>query len=324
MPFMSNHSRIVYFDFMRSFCAIWIIGLWHMPNYMAPNIAAKFVNHFGWQTTFCVLATFAFISGFFGANNQIATRDDVLDYYKKRMLRIYPLYAIASITLVICQYNSWESLPLYLIGLGSFLKPYPATIWFVSMLLIFYFITPLLLKCSAKNAFVFSAIIEIIFLVLAFLVESDIRLAYYWPFYFLGLIFKRNNLNLKFFEGHRNWGCIVITFSSYFIIGMKSGNNFTIVTFICCLLFIYSVMNIFERLSKLVHFNRAISYISYSSMCAYLFHRPIFYIIKIIVGEFEPVVAFLIYLPCVFILGGVFQRTYDKLIFRNRSKACAF
>ena len=160
---MNKPGRIVYFDLMRSFCAIWIVGLWHMPNYMAPEISEKFTSGIAWQTTYCVLSTFAFISGFFGANNQMSTWGDVWFYYRKRLLRIYPLYALAAVALVLCQYGSWASLPGYLLGVGCFIKPYPTTIWFVSMLLIFYLITPLMVKCSMKMRLAIFVLLEIAF-----------------------------------------------------------------------------------------------------------------------------------------------------------------
>ena len=321
---MNKPGRIIYFDLMRSFCAIWIVGLWHMPNYMAPELSAKFTTGIGWQTTYCVLAAFAFISGFFGANNQMNTWKDVLLYYKKRMLRIYPLYAIAAVALILCQYGSWTSLPGYLLGVGCFIEPYPTTIWFVSMLLIFYFITPLLLKCSTKIKIVIFALLEMAFLILAYRMGSDIRLAYYWPFYVMGLICRRKNLHLLFFERRGTWIFTAAAGLGYVLLGMKTGNDFKFITVICCLLFIYFALNIFERLSDLTGKSRVLAFLGYSSMGAYLFHRPFFYIIKATAGDYDPVAAFLIYLPCAFILGGVIQTIYDKLIIKNRGKVGVF
>ena len=282
---------------------------------MSNELAIKFANCFGWQTTYCVLATFTFISGFFGANNRISTWQDVGAYYKKRLLRIYPLYALASVSLVLCHYNSWESLTRYLLGLGCFTKPYPATIWFVSMLLIFYFVTPLLLKCSTKRRITFFLLLQIVFFMLVYWWDSDIRLIYYWPFYCLGICFKQKKLHFKFFEGHNNW-LIIAVFIAYAVLGMNIGENFTILTFVCCFLFIYSTMNIFSKMSNLINYNKMIAFISYSSMSAYLFHRMFFYIIKMLGGTYKPVMAFFVYLPCVFILGGTLQRVYDNLIIK--------
>lgn len=57
-----------------------------------------------------------------------------------------------------------------------------------------------------------------------------------------------------------------------------------------------------------------IEIIGYSSMCTYLFHRPVYWLISKMVGPIDIKIAFVVFVPIVIAVGYMLQRAYDKII----------
>lgn len=56
-------KRVLFLDFARMLCMLWIVGVWHMQAYLSDGFAVQ--NRITENVTIGVLATFTFISGFF-------------------------------------------------------------------------------------------------------------------------------------------------------------------------------------------------------------------------------------------------------------------
>lgn len=308
-----DKKRILWIDFMRSICVIYIVGFWHLDDYMSIEIQEITANNFTYQTVYCILATFTLLCGFFVDNNPIMSLNDVISFYKKKILRLYPLYALACILFVWCGYSSLNSLPIYLLGLGEFIRPFPATLWFMCMVFIFYFLAPFLIKISKPyRQFLFFLVVEIVFFVCHYIFSTDIRLAYYWPFFYLGLISKHN---CWYFKLDRNILFTIVSALIYIGLSFTLGEQFVPLTYICALSFVCLLSSILMHFFKNVERNRLFEFISYSSMCAYLFHRVIYIAIAKWGGTFGVVEAYLVYLPLVFGVSGLIQYGYNKILF---------
>lgn len=132
-------QRDLTFDIARSLCIIWIIGVWHVFDYIEYNVEVKTIMQHG---TNSVLACFTFISGFFLGKKSIGIRE----FYKNRLLRIYPLFFVAStLLLFIGWFNCFRQYIYTLTGLSNFILPEPYTLWYICMMLLLYFVTPLLI-----------------------------------------------------------------------------------------------------------------------------------------------------------------------------------
>lgn len=59
---------------------------------------------------------------------------------------------------------------------------------------------------------------------------------------------------------------------------------------------------------------RTIAFLSYISMCAYLFHGQVFLLYEYLFGKMSLVTAYLFVVPTVFLLSWVIQRLYDMLL----------
>lgn len=279
-----NRKKILWIDIMRLICTIYIIGFWHLDDYMSTEIQKLTANNFTYQTTYCVLAAFTVLSGFLAANNSITNSSDIFFYYKKKILRLYPLFVVACILFVLCGYISLDHLLINIIGLGEIIPPFPSTLWFMCMLFIFHFFAPFLIKINKlKYQVFFFGIAEIAFWLFHTISDIDIRLLYYWPFFYLGLVCNQKNWYLRL---KRNIFLVVVSAVVYFLLGFNLGKEFVLLTYSCAFAFIYSLSSILVFLFSQVEMNKLIQSMSYASMCAYLFHRPIYWILMKVGGGY--------------------------------------
>jgi len=145
--------------------AILMIVASHLSYYFHSNL-------FGWNNvlgTYLVLiglGTFFFLSGFvLGYNNRkFNAWSDVASFFKKRLLRIYPLYLVALalavgafIPLPSQSHFSLSSLQvlIYALGLQGLLAPRYVPdfymFWFVGVILLSYLIYPLMMRYGSNN-----------------------------------------------------------------------------------------------------------------------------------------------------------------------------
>ena len=96
--------------------------------------------------------------GYFLRKYPFRDRADVLTFYRKRFSRFYGLYFLSAITLLIggfftdkSWFDSYHQFFLTLCGLTTFSPPQPGTLWFMSMLMFFYLVTPFIQYGKSEN-----------------------------------------------------------------------------------------------------------------------------------------------------------------------------
>ena len=62
------------FDIVRCLCILWIVGVWHMKDYLSLDITDE-AMHFGELITTSLLGAFTFMSGFFLKKYEIIYKD---------------------------------------------------------------------------------------------------------------------------------------------------------------------------------------------------------------------------------------------------------
>lgn len=162
-----KEERLVVFDFIR-LVAILLVVFSHTLKVGDLPFDVTSLGKIG-------NAVFFFISGYliYLNNKEIKSKNDVLQFYKKRMLRIYPLYILAVIIGLIVStingslgaYSTFEII-VSLLGLQMVFYPVlvndPLILWFIGMIVIFYIIYPLvMLLChgNIKKYAIYSCII---------------------------------------------------------------------------------------------------------------------------------------------------------------------
>lgn len=190
-----NGKRVECVDCARALCMLFIVGIYHMNDYLKDPVFEK-----GSLTTILVtaaLATFAFISGYFLGKKRIARPGDALDFYRGRFIRLYPLFFISSCSLYVVSivlhgyFTSFGQLILTLPGVACYAGCPPLTVWYVSMLLSFYLITPLILSMPQRMRRIIAAGLiyaALIALKYSGILPIDYRIIQYYPLYFTGLI----------------------------------------------------------------------------------------------------------------------------------------
>lgn len=157
-------KRLIEADILRAM-AITMILVHHAFDYFfletitSPSIrsANELIGHLG-------LGIFFFISGYllYHNNPKIASAGDILNFYRKRLLRIYPLYWMALIVSIFCLlyldmylYNSADhsagNLIVHFLGLQAFAGTSFIVYWFIGLILVFYVLYPVIVFLS-KNA----------------------------------------------------------------------------------------------------------------------------------------------------------------------------
>jgi peptidoglycan/LPS O-acetylase OafA/YrhL len=192
--------RLPELDILRAF-AICLIVFSHFPPLSTLYID---VSTRLWCATFG-LALFLFLSGFsLHRSNRITSAADVLLFYKKRIIRIYPLYVLIIAVYVLLQVvplsNSFldttltpGEIAVNVIGLQALLNtPSYNALWFIGLILTFYLIYPVMMLASSEKTvriiiFSCAALALFAYLRIAFNIVN-LRLIYYYVLFVGGIL----------------------------------------------------------------------------------------------------------------------------------------
>ena len=189
-----SYNRNVTFDIIRAICAVWIIAIWHIGEYgfpLAQNLPM------GEDITTAILGIFVFISSFFVQKYCIKTMRDIRVFYLKRCIRLYIPFLVVSVLMDILfhWYENILQLMLSLIGISFLYSPGVKTLWFVSILLFFYGLTPLILSFKGKWKRILCTVVIITILVFTnYFNEIDSRMIYLCFIYCFGLSINNDTI----------------------------------------------------------------------------------------------------------------------------------
>jgi len=215
---MSN--KIIAFDFLRALAIIMIIPA-HLSNFLSSTYSKLALYAVDPYFANMGLGLFIFMSGYliYYNNHSIHSFRNVLSFYRKRLLRIFPLYwaAIAAFTLVFFIFapklNSGFVFPnaehvfgfhnviMHILGLQIFLAPSYAspmlTLYFVGLIIVFYTIYPFMImfsKSSRQLLFYSSSVFLGFLLISRTFNVIDHRFFMFFPIFVLGILTCRESL----------------------------------------------------------------------------------------------------------------------------------
>ena len=237
-------------------------------------------------------------------------------------MRVWPLFAISSILLYVIGFNPFMSTIKGLVGISPFWAPEPTTMWYVSMLLSLYLLTPFIVQGGLKSQCVRVLVTMSIMGVLQLAFNSVVPKTFnYFTVYFTGLLLGRNwdKKVMKFFMSKKT---LVLT--ALWVILMTA-------CYITCNVFVKSLAGVVGlisiiNLSSLVSWKidsnsiigRIIELLSYTSFCAYLFHREVIWVLLRLLSLNHGWPLFLeilvVGVPLSFILAYIIQLSYDKFV----------
>ena len=272
------------------------------------------------RLTYIILGTFVFVAGYFVGLKKITfCKQSVMQFYKKRLLRIYPLYLIAIGLFTFFHLSDIVTAIKAAFVMSMLIKPAPPTLWFITMLMLFYIVSPLIMVASktikmCKLILYFSICMSCLLAYHYLTKLLDLRLLMYFPSFVLGVFVAGKNINI-FQKKHL---IFILAIISIFISFLKTPYNTlnlslnTPMVILCSYLLFLAAKNFVVASNRIY---KSIIFLSYSSYCMYLFHRPIYITLKKIYFPetylCQVVYLVIICLPCILFSSFIIQKTYD-------------
>lgn len=296
------------------------------------------------------LSLFFFISGFsLYYNHDLIPINKVTNFYRKRAVRIYPLFWLAIIFVAVwCFYYygflmvwgakvNFEYFLIAFLGLqGIFYTETPSVLyWFVGVILIYYFIYPFLISSkNIKKVLLISLVTYGIFLFIRLKLNLIIPnfFIYYWTFVF-GIVlcwFTHKNTDFtkkiaKYNQKYKNIALILLFLIFVILYDLTKNINsiylkYIFLSFLLLLpiLSIYYASLIYKDLFNGKIYS-LISKISFSTYATFLFFGPILFMIVILMQKINlntyyiNFVVVVFGVPLVFIIGYYIQKLELKL-----------
>lgn len=314
-------SRNLGVEVLRVLCVVYIIGFWHLLNY---TDAISGYNNLATSTlTDIVLGTFVFLSGFFTSRKQIEpTIQGIWKFYVTKLLRIYPLYLAALAAFVALGLTSLSTAVKAAFFISMFVKPAPQTLWFMTMLMFFFVITPFILiaiqKFTLKQLIIGFSLILLGLVIYYFAFKLlDIRLVLYFPAYVASVLLATEKISFP----PLNRETLLLLFAAI-VVSLPPTPSGAITILMNAPLVTFSAVILFRWFS-LIKFTRLwwlpiISFISYASYSMYLFHRPLLIMMKTLYfpqqGYLQVLVLLFLFFPFVIIFSYDIQKLYDIVL----------
>jgi peptidoglycan/LPS O-acetylase OafA/YrhL len=315
--------RLLYMDFLRAIAILYIVVVHHLDDY-AGNIYQSKLDDI--LRALC-LGLFMFISGYLlSLNAPIHNKGDLWDFMRRRFLRIYPLYVLALFLFMLCSIMSFKSVLLHMALLNVLLNKSVITLWFVSIICIFYIIYPIIVyKYSVpKTVIIFVSLCSVFILLKETLGLLDETLILYFPLFILGIVSLKHKLIDRFIHNRIFVICSILVFivSTYlYFEAPKFHQIFEILLMMSAVPFLILIGKLVSPIvNKRVYVN-----IAYASFCMYLFHRVIYYLITHIYSPsnniYMVIYLTLIAVPIVYVTSFYLQKYYDRITRRIRANA---
>jgi peptidoglycan/LPS O-acetylase OafA/YrhL len=317
----ADNDKSLSIELLRAACVLYIVGFWHLMDYTHGFGGAN--NAVTVRLTVTVLGLFTFLSGYLLARSPMRLRAPELKrFYAKRLLRIYPLYLLALLAFWALGIADRGIALKAALGISMVYGPPPSTLWFITMILVFYLIAPLLIALREATARFLLASLAILAVAVLFghAASGDIRIAQYFPAFALG-IWRANH-------GRRASAraCLAATAAAAAAWGLSlafpvdpqfSLWAMPLATFGALAVFLLASRLPLSRDAALV---RAAAMVSYASFAMYLFHRVVY---KGLHALFDPASAtlglaylLLVCLPVVIAAALLVQWAYDRSLRR--------
>lgn len=318
-------KRNLGFDAARSLAMVYIVGILHLSGYTDYAVTRNSACvSFIWST----LGVFTFLSGFLLASRyKFDSGKSIVQFYKKRVVRFYPLFFISSILLFLIHFNSWQETWKGLLGISPFWIPQQHTLWYIATLIFLYLVTPVLCKGNKKvveKGVIFILIFVVLLVINYFFHSVDPRFFYYYIVYFLGIVCAQGfpNSTQKLINSPYTLGLLLLYVP---VLCYLTGHENRIVMMGLGYLGVPIILNVSSltanKFGRYHLFCTVITYISYGSMCAYLYHRELYWLfLKIwtpVNGLVELAYLFFIVFPIILFISYYIQKGYDGL-FRQK------
>lgn len=305
-------------DLLRGGLLAYVVAYLHLGGYIGDG-----QQHVHWSTvavTNVVLGTFTFLSGYvLGEWKGGANMRDLLRFYGRRLVRVYPLYLLALAGFVLVWLVDARTAVRGALAISMFYPPPPMTLWFITMIIVCYVFAPALIIPSPRTGVVVAVLLWTAMLIFNFGVnEIDPRMLTQFPAFAAGVVCRRLGLRepARLPIGWLTAGFAAALAAAIFTLDRPLLGAITAVPSVIVgpLLLLAVADRHFADLGR----HRLVVLLSYLSFSAYLFHRIVFEVVRRVVWPSSEVaqVAVLVGLglPAVLIVALLVQSGYDRLL----------
>lgn len=307
-------------DTARALLMLYVVGYLHLGGYVGGGD-----SHVGWWSaavTQLVLGSFTFLSGFLiGRSRWRGGFGNVLGFYKRRLLRIYPLFLLSLAGFVALRLVYWVPAVKSALGLSMFWLSPPMTLWYVVMLLVCFALAPLLLVGSwARTCVTSVALLALMAAWHTTVAPMDLRMPTQFAAFASGVLFARGG-----------WRAERRSVAFYLATGVALALQFstarqeeavtawTAIPAVCLIPIL--LLAVFDAMAQPWMQSRWVRFLSHASFCAYLFHRIVYALLERVMQPHDALLHWLwllgVGLPAVLVISALIQTTYDDLLQRG-------
>ncbi len=308
-------TRSFSIDFLKGISVLYIAGYWHLFNYT--KAFPQYQNVVTGRLLMIVLGLFVLISGYLvGTRGNTNSKNGLIVFYTKRLLRIYPPFIFFSIIFYVLNVGSGKKLFKTATLISMVFPPAANTLWFVAMIIIFYMMAPLLINMSknmSKYLLFCVLLFGFAFILNHFFNILNERLILFFPIFAVGILLAshqalKDNLPLS----------VVTLFliASIMLTFFENASMFLwlpLMVFAPLLCFL-----IFLRNERMIERFKIIGHIGYASLFVYLSHRPIYEVLKKLYFPQSEILQIFylvaICLPLIISISMVLQKWYNNII----------
>lgn len=325
------------FDVVRVVCMTYLVIYVHLYEYIYPQGRMTIYLPASIAMAHACLGLFTFVSGYLLGKKYCFGKQggsDVWTFYKKRILRIIPLFVVASIALWLIGFNDAKSTMNGLLCISPFVDPKPRTLYYIPVILWCYLVTPLISRSSLKRRVYGCLSIWGVLLVARILLPSiDSRFIFNVLFYFIGVV------SASCFDWKLNTSIgriikIFVVFTFIILVAVVIRYSLLITTsrqMALGAIGVFAILFVCEGISQLLFDGQddqkgrvkafacqIVSIVSYASMACYMFHRFFYWSAEKIWNPTDTSVKWLfmvcVVFPLIVTFSYLIQKLYDKSV----------
>ena len=330
------------FDVVRVVCMTYLVAFFHLYGYVYTVAPTTIVYSASTAMAHACLGLFTFVSGYllgkkycFGPTGTA----DVLTFYKKRILRIIPLFVVSSVALWLIGFNTATATLNGLICISPFVNPKPLTMYYIPVILWCYLMTPLVSRQRLRlRVYSSLTLFGSLFVARLMFPSIDNRFVFDVLFYFVGVV-SAPGFDWRFNIPYRSYIKSGIVLAFLFLVVFFSIYDTLLYHSFCQMALgaagVFVILFVCEAVSKLL-FNsqdskangfktfacQVVGFVSYASMACYMFHRFFYWVAEKIWNPSDTFVKWLFMAGCVYPLivwcSYMIQKLYDNLVSSNK------
>ena len=326
------------FDVVRVVCMTYLIAFFHLYGYVYTGTSTTIFYSASTAMAHACLGLFTFASGYllgkkycFGQQGNV----DLWKFYKKRILRVFPLFVVSSILLWLIGFNTAAATLNGLLCISPFVNPKPLTTYYIPVILWCYLVTPLISRQRLSWRVYSSLTLFGLLLIARWMFPSiDNRFVFDVLFYFVGVVTAPGfdwRFNIPYGSFVKSGIILVFLFLLAFVSIYASFLYHPLFQMVLGAAGVFVILFVCEALSKSLFAGqdskangsfacKVVGFVSYASMACYMFHRFFYWGAEKIWNPSDASVKWLymaaVVYPVIVVSSYAIQKLYDAFVKR--------